>query len=175
MSILGVLRQIVQTFDEFTLAAAWLSLTSNPFASEVSAMSNSSDHPTIDCLRHSLSSQQTRSCKIDFSLHEPTDSLPQTAIAHLAQAEAALHQWRRSLEAEGVRYGAIHTYPHAGVTRYNFYPDQPDQRGKKRRTYVSLESLPYYRAEIRRGQQCQQLQLLEAQIVVLMQNARTLA
>ncbi|HEY9908102.1 MAG TPA: hypothetical protein V6D18_10940 [Thermosynechococcaceae cyanobacterium] len=136
-------------------------------------MSNSSDHKVSPRSLHPTPSRLTRSCKINSVLHDSPSR--QTALAHLTQAEAALHQWRRSLEAEGVRYGAIHTYPHEGVTRYNFYPDQPDQHGKKRRTYVSLESLPYYRAEIRRGEQCKQIQALEAQIGSLMQTAQRIA
>ena len=112
---------------------------------------------------------------MNAALHDSPNSSRQIALAHLSQAEAAVHQWRRSLEAEGVRYGAIHTYPQEGTTRYNFYPSQPDQHGKKRRTYVSLESLPYYRTEIRRGQQCQQIQALEAQIGELMQAVKRIA
>ena len=141
-------------------------------------MSNFSDHTCPDPTAESSSTALSMSCKIEIVLHDRTEQAQakQNALAHLAQAQAALQQWRSLLEAEGVRYGAIHTYPHdKGVTRHNFYPATPDRSGKKRRTYVSRESLPYYRAEIARGQQCQQLQQMEGQIVVLMQSAKELA
>ena len=82
------------------------------------SIEQNSSTPPID-----QSASQIGSCRSNLGLHDNSESLRQTAIAYMTQAEAALHQWRRSLEAEGVRYGAIHTYPHEGVTRYNFYPE----------------------------------------------------
>ena len=138
-------------------------------------MSNFSDHNTPDPTPDLSPTDLLISCKIKLALHDQAEEHRQNTLTHLFQAQASLQQWRSSLEAEGVLYGAIHTYPQEGVTRYNFYPGSLDQHGKKRRTYVSRESLPYYRAEIARGQQCQQIQQMEAQIVSLMQSARSLA
>ena len=71
------------------------------------SIEQNSSTPPID-----QSASQIGSCRSNLGLHDNSESLRQTAIAYMTQAEAALHQWRRSLEAEGVRYGAIHTYPH---------------------------------------------------------------
>lgn len=138
-------------------------------------MSNFSDHTPLDRTAEGSFTVLSSSCKIELILHDKTEQPRQNALVLLSQAEAALHQWRRALEAQGVLYGEIHTYPHRGITRYNYYPDAPDAQGKKRRIYVSLENLADYRAEIARGQQCQQIQVMAAQLSTLMQTARGMA
>ncbi len=115
------------------------------------------------------------SCELVSPLPDSAPSLGQTAIAALVQAHTALHQWRQAIESQGVLYGEIHTYPHHGKTRYNFYPDTPDRLGKKRRTYVSEDHLAQYRIEIARGRQSKAICQLESDLISLMQNAKRLA
>jgi hypothetical protein len=115
------------------------------------------------------------SCEEIGSSHDKIQALGQAAIESLTQAQAALNLWRQAVEATGVLHGALHSYPHRGKTRYNYYPDQVDRLGKKRRTYVSQDNLAQYRTEIARGRQSNAIRQLESDLTSLMQNARRLA
>lgn len=112
--------------------------------------------------------------------HQP-DELKQTALTKISEAIEALHQWQETLETQGILFGELHSYPHRGQTRYNFYPDatqtpvQRTQSGSIRRIYVRQNQLVDYRQKIARGSQVRSLNQLKQQLTDVMQTIDHLA
>jgi len=91
------------------------------------------------------------------------------ALAHLDQAVQCLEQEILRLRRQGIRAGAIESYPRGERTYYNYtYYEE----GRPIRRYLPLKQKAQAEAEIQRGRQVEQLEeaiaLLE-QIRVLIQ------
>ncbi|CAA9582521.1 hypothetical protein AVDCRST_MAG81-3152 [uncultured Synechococcales cyanobacterium] len=91
------------------------------------------------------------------------------ALAHLDQAVQCLQQEILRLRRQGIRAGAIESYPRGERTYYNY---TYYEAGKPIRRYLPLKQKAQAEAEIQRGRQVEQLEeaiaLLE-QIRVLIQ------
>ncbi len=85
------------------------------------------------------------------------------ALAHLEQAIQSLQQEILRLRQQGIRVGAIESYPRGGRTYYNhtYY-----EAGRPIRRYLPLKQKAQAEAEIQRGRQVERL---EAAIVLLEQ------
>ena len=85
------------------------------------------------------------------------------ALAHLDQTIYYLQQEILRLRQQGVRAGAIESYPRGGRTYYNhtYY-----EAGRPIRRYLPLKQKAQAEAEIQRGRQVERL---EATIVLLEQ------
>ncbi|CAA9569489.1 hypothetical protein AVDCRST_MAG81-1440 [uncultured Synechococcales cyanobacterium] len=87
----------------------------------------------------------------------------EAAVAHLDQAIECLQEEVLTLRRQGIRAGAIESYPRGGRTYYNhtYY-----EAGRPIRRYLPLKQKAQAEAEIQRGQQVERL---EAAIVLLEQ------
>jgi len=87
------------------------------------------------------------------------------ALAHLDQAIQSLQQEILRLRQQGVRAGAIESYPRGERTYYNY---TYYERGKPVRRYLPLKQKAQAEAEIQRGRQVEQLE----GVISLLEQAR---
>lgn len=121
--------------------------------------------------------ENLESCSNLSTLHDNADPdvLKREALALLEEASAALAKWRNAIESQGVKYGELHSYPHHGRTRYNFYPSHKDKgTGKRKRSYVSQNQVRSYRADIARGKTCKEIRAIEDQVSALRQDVKAI-